>query len=70
MVSHTTYIWLCTALTGGVSGAWLVVDAIRLRRAIRDRADAPASRHDRIFGSVIGLTVAAIGVAGTIAYHV
>jgi hypothetical protein len=68
LVSHAAYIWFCTLATGGLSAAWLVVDALRLRRALTEDRSDPVVR-DRIFGSVIGMAICVIGVAGTVAYH-
>ena len=69
MVSHATYIWFVTLMTGGVAGAWMIVDSVRLRRALRADPADPAFR-DRIFGSVIGLLVSLVGLVGVVAYHV
>jgi hypothetical protein len=68
IVSHVHYIWFVTALTFGVSASWLVVDLVRLRRALAEREATPA-RHDRIFGSIIGLVVALVGIGGVLRYH-
>jgi hypothetical protein len=68
IVSHEHYIWFVAALTFGTSASWLVVDIVRLRRALAEKEATPA-RHDRIFGSVIGLVVATIGIAGVLLYR-
>ena len=65
IVSHTAFMWFCSALIGGVSVIWLVVDVVRLRRAL---PYTPAT-HDRVFGSVIGIVVALAGIAGVLRYH-
>lgn len=65
IVSHLTYMWTVSLLTGLVAVYWLGIDSVRLRRALSgDRSD-PAVK-DRIFGSVIGLVVGAIGVIGVV----
>lgn len=74
IVSQEHYIWFVTAVTFGTSASWLVVDIVRLRRALAERDGMPdgpdqPSRHDRVFGSLIGLVVAAIGIAGVLRYH-
>ena len=65
IVSHYHYIWFVTLVTLGTSLSWMVVDIVRLSRVIRQGRAA----HDRIFGSVIGLMVALIGMTGVITYH-
>jgi len=67
-MSQAAFGWVVTALTGGVAGVWGVVDVIRLRRALREDRRQPVVR-DRIFGSVIGLAISALGVTGAILYH-
>jgi exosome complex RNA-binding protein Rrp4 len=65
IVSHTAFMWFCSALIGVVSAAWLVVDVVRLRRAL---PYSPAS-HDQVFGSVVGICVALLGLAGVLRFH-
>jgi hypothetical protein len=65
IVSHTQFMWFCSALIGVVSAAWLVVDLIRLRRAL---PYSPAT-HDQVFGSVIGIVVALVGITGVLRFH-
>jgi hypothetical protein len=67
IVSFEFFEWFVTALIFVVSVVWLGVDTVRLRRALRD-VGAP-NRHDRIFGSIIGLAVATVGVVGVLLYH-
>lgn len=68
LVSHETFRWILTGLTGGLSSTWLIYDSynlIRTRRA--DRRD-PTVR-DKRFGYVIGIVVGAIGIIGCLRYH-
>ena len=65
ITSHQNFVWFVSALTMGVAAPWFVVDIIRLRRALR----SPESRHDRVFGSIIGLMVSAIGIIGVLRHH-
>ena len=52
LVSHDTYWWFISLLTGGVATYWIGIDSYRLKKALAgDRAD-PAIR-DRIFGSLV-----------------
>lgn len=68
LVSHETYMLVCALLTGGVAGYWFVVDSIRLRRALReDRTDLVV--RDRVFGSVLGILIGALGVFGSLNYY-
>lgn len=66
IVSHTHFLYFVTAMVVGVCGVWVFVDAIRLRRALRE-PPSPLVR-DRIFGSVIGLVMNAIGLYGAYAF--
>lgn len=68
IVSHEIYIWFVTALTVGTAASWLVVDIVRLRRALAE-TEATPERRDRIFGSIIGLVVAIIGIVGMLRFH-
>jgi uncharacterized protein YacL len=63
--------WFCSALTFVVAASWIVVDIVRMRRALRDRASGGSTPEirDRVFGSVIGLIVGAIGVTGVLLFH-
>ena len=72
IVSPLVFTWFCSVLTFVVAAIWIVVDLVRLSRALRDRAlgAAPAPEvHDRVFGSVIGMIVGAIGMAGVLHFH-
>ena len=69
IVSAHTYLWFITLMTGLVALYWIIIDTVRLTRALRgDRAYAAV--RDRIFGSIIGLVVGAIGVGGTLHFMV
>jgi hypothetical protein len=64
ILSHRAFQWFVVAITGGASAYWVVIDTGRLRRALReDRSKAPA--RDRIFGSIVGLAIAALGIIGS-----
>jgi len=67
-LSHSNYMLVCALLTGVVAGYWVVIDTVRLRRALReDRTDLQV--RDRVFGSVVGILVGLIGVFGTLSYY-
>ena len=67
IVSHHDYIWFIALFTGLVAAYWILVDTVRLKRALAgDRSDAAI--RDRIFGSIIGLVVGAVGVIGVVDY--
>ena len=68
IVSHSIYVLIVTMLVGAVAASWVIVDVIRLRRALRDDRRDPLVR-DRIFGSVIGIVIGLFGVVGTVRYH-
>jgi len=65
ILSHDQFTWFVTLVILIPSLAWVVVDVVRLRRALPDGRAA----HDRIFGSIIGLCVAACGIVGVLKFH-
>lgn len=65
LVSHDTFRWFVTIVTGGAASWWILVDSVRLRRALADDRSKGAVR-DQIFGSLVGLTIGAIGVVGAV----
>lgn len=67
IASYAAYAWACTVLTLALSLGWAIVDAIRLRRAVREDTSDPAVR-DKIFGSLMGLVIAGFGF-GVFYYH-
>jgi small-conductance mechanosensitive channel len=63
-----TVVWFVTIVTMSLSSAWLVYDIVnllRLRNA--DRRD-PLVR-DKLFGYVIGVVTAVVGIVGVLRYH-
>ena len=64
-ISPHIFEWLVSGTIFTTSAIWFVVDVVRLRRAL------PYSKqtHDRVFGSVIGLAMCTIGMAGVLKYH-
>ncbi len=65
LVSHETFRWFVTIVTGGAASYWLVIDSLRLRKALAgDRAKGAV--RDQIFGSFVGLTIGIIGVVGAV----
>ena len=49
LVSHDTYWWFISLLTGGVATYWIGIDSYRLKKALAGDCADPAIR-DRIFG--------------------
>lgn len=66
IVSEFAFVWIVSLLTSVVAGVWVIVDAVRLQRALKQR---PPDMSDRIFGSIIGMAVGIIGVLGVLEYH-
>ena len=63
-LSETVLVWLGTVLVAGLSGFWLVWDALRLRRFwIQGNAT-----HDEWFGSIMGVIIAILGLIGVARY--
>lgn len=66
IMDHDTFMWVVpTLLTMGLSVAWLVYDLYRLKKFWPERSE----RHDEIFGSYIGMSIAILGIVGTLRYH-
>ena len=63
ILSHRGFQWFVVAITGGASAYWVLIDSVRLRRALREDHRLPPVR-DRIFGSIVGLAIATIGIVG------
>jgi hypothetical protein len=68
LVSPEVFGWIITVLTVGLALPWIAVDTIRLRRALADDVSRGPVR-DQIFGSIIGLAMGVIGLAGTVIYN-
>jgi len=68
IMSHRDFQWFVTLLTGGVATWWVLVDTIRLRRALRADVRRGAVK-DQIFGSIVGLVIGAIGIIGSYLGH-
>lgn len=68
LVTHDTFRWILTGLTGGLASTWLVYDTYNLIRSrSADRRD-PTVR-DRRFGYAVGIVVGVIGIIGCLKYH-
>ena len=68
ILSDAAFVWVLTALTGGVSTAWLLYDARNLWRSRGADGGDPLVR-DRRFGYVMGVIIALIGVVGALRHH-
>jgi hypothetical protein len=68
IIRQDIYEWITTLLIAGLAVGWGIVDIVRLRAALReDTRDAVV--RDRIFGSLIGLTIAVLGIIVVVRYH-
>jgi len=67
ILSTQHFVWVCLAVTGIVAAIWIGVDVGRLRHALTGDRTSGFVR-DRIFGSLIGIVVALVGVLG-VALH-
>lgn len=65
IMSHYWFMWWCTVCVGGLSVGWLVYDSILLRRHLARGRDA----RDQIFGSIVGITIAVLGIIGVLWVH-
>jgi hypothetical protein len=68
IVGAHAFDWFVTLLTGVVAGWWIVVDSVRLRRALGGDRGRGAVK-DQIFGSIVGLVIGAIGIFGVVMHH-
>jgi hypothetical protein len=68
IVSEGAFIWVVTAIVIAIGVVWAVHDLLFLRRVLREGGD-PAVRRDKIFGAIIGILLAAVGLIGAVRYH-
>jgi hypothetical protein len=64
-LSETVAMYTGTVLVSALCAFWLVWDGILLRRHLFRRQGS----HDQVFGSIIGLVIATIGIIGVIRFH-
>ena len=72
IVSHQAFMWFVTAAAVGICIGWGARDVYLLVKNLSPRgrqawADQGAWR-DQIFGSVVGLTIIALGLYGVVRY--
>lgn len=65
IMSHESFMWLCSGLTAGMGLFWVVWDLLRLIRFLPKGKDA----HDEIFGSILGVMIALFACVGVLRYH-
>ena len=65
IVSHETFMWICSILTMGLAAPWMVYEIILMRRHLPKGPEA----HDEKFGAVMGFIIALIGVIGVLKFH-
>jgi hypothetical protein len=68
IVSHETFRWILTGLTGGLAGSWVIYDSINLLRLRGADFSDPLAR-DRRFGYLIGIAIGLVGVIGCLLFH-
>lgn len=71
LVSYDGQMLFGALITGGVAAYWVAIDSVRLRRALAayKQAKGDLGVRDRVFGSVLGILVGIVGVAGSAAYY-
>jgi hypothetical protein len=57
-----------TIIVIGTCSSWLVVEIVRLRRALRE-PDRTPERSDRIFGSIISSMIMIVGLVGAALFN-
>ena len=65
IVSHEHFAWFCSFCVMSLAVAWFFYEIIRLVRFVPQGKQA----HDEIFGSIVGLVISIIGVAGVLRFH-
>jgi hypothetical protein len=65
IVPEQYFLWFISTMVAGLAVGWMIVDIVRLRRALAEGKDA----HDRIFGSIMGLVMAILGLIGVLKHH-
>ena len=68
IVSNVAFMWFYTAMILALVIAAGARDAIVLVRLMREKDYTPAVK-DRVFGSVMGLLLCAVGFGGVIKFH-
>lgn len=68
IVSHQVYIGFVTLMVVGIGVGWSIRDFLFLRRVLREERD-PVVRRDKIFGAVMGMGLAVVGLIGAVRYH-
>lgn len=73
IVSHEAFMWVVTALAVGICVGWGARDIYLLVKYLPARGRATwsdeAAWRDQIFGSIIGLSMIALGLYGVLKYH-
>jgi hypothetical protein len=66
LVSHHVLLTITTLVTVVTCASWIVVEIVRLRWLIGQRDLDAGARHDRMFGSIVGIAIMLIGLAGVV----
>lgn len=73
IVSHTVFMWFVTAMSVGICVGWGARDVYLLCKNLPQRGRAassdPAAWRDQIFGSIMGVVLASLGLLGVLKYH-
>ena len=67
LVSDYVFRVFLTAMTGGVAGTWMVIDAIRWWK-LRDATREDPLLNDKRFGYGVGMAVGVIGILGCLMF--
>lgn len=68
LVSHETFRWFLTIVTGVVAFIWVFYDLFNLSR-LRGKDPRDPVVHDKRFGYYIGMLVGIVGVVGVLRFH-
>ena len=68
LVAPETFKWFLTILVAGVCAPWLFYDIRNFGRAMAADGSDPVVR-DKRFGYAIGVTIAIIGLLGSLKFH-
>ena len=67
LVSDTTFRIFLTALTGGVGGTWMFLDAFKIWK-LRNAPPGDAVAHDKRFGYGLGVVIGVVAILGCLMF--
>jgi len=70
IISDFAFNWMLSGMLLALSAIWSIYDGRLLVRLLRDKEKRGDPAHsDKIFGSIIGLALCAVGALGLVNFH-